>query len=315
MKKLYINQNNNFVAGTRHRLSVEELEKRVSQSAGFVKMMTGVANNAALQIIADCMDRLADRRSSDSYADRPFHPHPRYKGRVKHLFGNALKERDHYRVELKWPTVGNLRFFNLADMPEEARKKYGVISDEQYFEFWESTGSYAYAQSQPLIGSLCNKFRLSLIKHGVAEPELVAWGMVGASVLELSVKIWETAMNSVYSACEGMLTKERLKDAFKPFLLARVSRAWNFALKELEPAVANYNADSAEERNVALGLEQLEELWVNPDTTFNSTIHAVEDYQDEVFSTVGHAKKSMRELAQMRDDAVVELEEVMKNKG
>lgn len=242
MKKINISSNvskRNYVAMTRGTRHAKELEHCIAQCSGFVKMMTGVANNAALQIMVDCVDRIGNVRSADDYAVRP---------------------------------------------------------------------------CQPLVGSLHNKYRLSLLNRNVSDPELVAYGMVGASVLELSVSIWETAMRSIYKACEGMLTIEQIKRVYRQFSLIKVSKTWNHALAELEPAVANYNIDDAKERNVALGVRQLEELWVNPEIPFNATIHAVEDYQDEVFATTGNAKKSINELVVMRNEAVQELKDEVKTR-
>lgn len=308
---------NNFVAMAKcpNKIGIADLEHRICQCSGFVKMMTGVANNAALMVMAECIDKIADKRWEGSYAVLPHHPHPAYKGRVKQLFNIVIKERNFYRIALRCPMPGEIRFFCLSDIPEEARKKYGVITDEQYFEFWENTGTYAYTKSIPLIGSLHNKFRLSMLNHNVSEPEIVAWGLVGASVLELAVTIWQRAMRSVYDLCEGVLSMKQIEDIYRPFSLAKVSKVWQRALIELAPETENYELDSTEERNVAMGVEQLEELWVSPDMPFDATIKAVEDYQDEIFSTVGNAKKAIRELSEMRNNAVKELDELMKEKS
>lgn len=130
---------NNFVAMAKcpNKIGIADLEHRICQCSGFVKMMTGVANNAALMVMAECIDKIADKRWEGSYAVLPHHPHPAYKGRVKQLFNIVIKERNFYRIALRCPMPGEIRFFCLSDIPEEARKKYGVITDEQYFEFWE----------------------------------------------------------------------------------------------------------------------------------------------------------------------------------
>lgn len=306
----------NFVATAKctNKSGIADLERRLAQCSGFVKMMLGVANNAALPIMADCFDKITDKRSVDEYAECPWHPHPRYKGRVKQLFAKAMKERDRYRSGLKWPGVGEIRFFTLSDMPEETRRKYGAVTDEQYYEFWEGTGSYAYTKSLPLIGSLHNKFRLSMQNHNVPEADIVAWGLVGAAVLELAVSVWERSMGSVYDTFEGVLTIGQIKSMYRPFSLERVSKSWQQALSELAPETVNYKLDSTEERNVALGIEQLQELWVSPDLPFDSTIKAVEDFNDEIFSTNGHAKKAMRELSEMRNCAMRDMEEIKSKK-
>jgi hypothetical protein len=292
-------------------ITMQQLEQTVAQVAGFVKMMTGVANNAAISIMLDCLNKIADVRDNDSYAEEPWHPHPRYKQRVKQLFNQALQEKDHYRRRLMYPGEHGVRFFSVGDMPDEARRKYGVVSDKTYFEFWEGTGALAYQKSQPLVGSLWNKFRLSLQQHGVPNAELVAWGLVGANVLELAVVVWQRAMKSAHEAFEGLLTMDYVEQLYRPFSLHCVSLKWRQALSLLAPEVNTYSLDSLEERNIEMGVQQLMELWISPDLPFDSTIQAVEDFSDDIFSTPGHAKKAMRELADMRNAAVKDLAQQM----
>lgn len=292
-------------------VTLAELERTAAQVAGFVKMMTGVANNAALAIMNDCLDKITDKRSRESYAEKPWHPHPRYRQRVKQLFNQALQERDDYRRRLTHPTGNGLRFFTVSDMPEETRRKYGVVSDKTYFEFWEGTGSLAYQRSQPLIGSLHNKFRLSMLNHSVPCPEQVAWGLVAANMLELAVVIWQRAMKSSHEAFEGLLTMDYVQSLYRPFSLAKVSQRWQQALSLMAPETTGYELDPTEERNIAMGVEQIMELWVSPDLPFDSTIQAVEDFQEDIFRTPGYAKKAMRELADMRNAAVRDLAEQM----
>lgn len=288
-------------------ITQEELEKRVAQVSGFVKLMTGVANNAALMIMSDCLDKITDKRSRESYREEPWHPHPRYKQRVKQLFNDCLRERDHYRHSLMYASSQGIRFFHVEDMPDEARRKYGVMTDAQYFEFWEGTGGLAYQKSQPLIGSLHNKFRLSMLNHRVPQPEQVAWGLVAANMLELAYVVWQRAMRSAHEAFDGVLTMDFVENLYRPFSLQKVSQRWQQALELMAPETRGYTLDSTEERNIALGVEQIAELWVSPDLPFDSTIQAVEDYQDDIFRTKGFAKKAMRELAELRDSAVEEL--------
>ena len=292
-------------------ITVQQLEQTVAQVAGFVKMMTGVANNAAISIMLDCLNKIADVRDKESYAEEPWHPHPRYKQKVKQLFNQALQEKDHYRRRLMYPGEHGIRFFRVSDMPDEARRKYGVINDKAYFEFWEGTGALAYQKSQPLVGSLWNKFRLSLQHHGVPNAEQVAWGLVGANVLELAVVVWQRAMKSAHEAFEGLLTMDYVEQLYRPFSLHCVSLKWRQALSLMAPEVSTYSLDSLEERNIEMGVQQLMELWISPDLPFDSTIKAVEDFSDDIFSTPGHAKKAMRELADMRNKAVEDLAQQM----
>jgi len=290
----------------------EELENRIAKVSGFVKMMTGVANNAALAIMVQCLNKVADVRPKDEYKEKPRQAHPRYKHEVKRLFNQVLDERDKYRRALLYPARNETRFFQMTDMPEEQRKMYGIISDSDYFEFWESTGALVEQKSQPLVGSLQNKFRLSLQRHNVRCADQVAWAMVGASVLELAVEVWDRAMRSATNSFEGKVPAGVCEKLYAPFSLKRVSEMWVKATRMLAPEADAYALDADEERNIAMGIEQLMELWVSPDLPFDAVIKAVEDFKDDVFSTTGYAKKAMRQLAEMRNEAI---EEVNGGKG
>lgn len=309
-------QNRDFVGRTRRTLTTEQiknLEHTIAQCAGFVKMMCGVSVNCALLITKDALDKIADVRAQSDYEMTPWHPHPNYKTyRVKGLFNQFEKEKRSYFSHLLCPPTGGVRFFDLKDMPEEARRKYKTMTNREYFEFWKSTGAHAYLKSQPLIGSLHNKFRVSLLNHGVPYPELVAWGLVGASVLELAQETWQRAMRSVQEACDNLLILQDIERIYKPFSPQRMSIAWQCALKYLSPEADTYKLDDQETRNIALGLDQLRELWISTDLPFDATIQAVDDYSDDIFATKGYAKKAMRELAEMREDAIRDLEEQRK---
>lgn len=291
----------------------KELELQIAKVSGFVKMMTGVANNAALAIMVQCLNKVADVRPRDEYALTPRHAHPNYRHKVKQMYNQVLKERDHYRRALLHPASDQTRFFQMADMPEEQRKMYGIISDNDYFEFWESTGALAEQKSQPLVGSLQNKFRLSLQRHGVANADQVAWAMTGASVLELAVVIWQKAMQLASSSFEGKVSASVCEKLYAPFSLKRVSEAWVKATRMLAPEADAYPLDTDEERNIEMGVEQLMELWVSPDMPFDAVIKAVEDYKDDVFASSGYAKKTIRQLVELRNQAVEEMKNVRRS--
>lgn len=310
-------RNGNIGTMWQRRLTTEQiknLERTIAQCAGFVKMMCGVSVNCAVQIAKDALDKIADVRAISSYEGKPWQPHPRYRNQVKMLFNQYEKEKRSYFSNLLCPPTGEVRFFDIKDMPEEGRRRYKInsMTSREYFEFWQSTGALAYQKSLPLIGSLHNKFRLSLMNHGVPCPELVAWGLVGASVLELAQETWQRAMRSVQDACDNILMLQDIETIYKPFSPQRMSMAWQRALKALSPEADTYKLDDCETRNIALGLNQLRELWISTDLPFDATIQAVDDYSEDIFSTRGHAKKAMRELAEMREDAIRDLEEQRK---
>lgn len=93
---------------------------------------------------------------------------------------------------------------------------------------------------------------------------------------------------------------------FSQFSLKHVSEAWRKALMMLSPE-SQYELSSLERRNIELGLTQLCEAWLDPSLLYNSTMQSVEDYK-EIFRTAGEHKKTLREIAVVRDETMEELE-------
>ena len=282
-------------------MTVAQVEHDVAQCSGFVKLMCGVGNNCAYYIMMDALDHIRK--------------HPRYtEKKISRMFegkdNSVLGIHKRYRNRLRWPDGQRINFFKLKEMPAEIReKKYtATMTDAQYFEFWEATGTLAYTKSQQWVSSLQNKFRLSLLKHKVPCPEIAAWGLVGSSVLEMAVEIWERSMRSVHDAIP-VLPKSMIDKIYMPFNIQEVANQWHKALSTLSPEINGYKLDSTEEQNITHGLDQLRELWISPDLPFDATIAAVEDYTGEIFRTKGEAKKSIRELCKMRANAIADIEQ------
>ena len=295
------------------KIDREELERQVSQCSGFVKMMCGVANNCAILIVNMCRSKIEDIRDEDSYKERPKRPHPGYKHRAKLLFRQFFQEWHAMESTLLYPSTGETRFFHVADMPEDARKKYGTMTDAQYFEFWRGTGALAYQKSLPMVTSLQNKFRLSLERHGVKHAQQTAWAMTADAVLQLACETFDRTIRSCHEALPH-LELSFLENLWKAFSPKRPAETWRKAMLLMAPDCDGYKLDSDEERNIAYGLKQLRELWLSSDLPFDATIRAVEDFDEDIFRTRGEAKKSIRELSEARNDARREIEE-KKRKG
>ena len=289
------------------KIDREEMELQVAQCSGFVKMMCGVANNCAISVVNMCRSKIEDIRDEDSYKERPKQPHPGYKHRAKLLFRQFFQEWHTMESTLLYPSEGQTRFFHVEDMPEGARKKYGTMTDAQYFEFWKGTGALAYQKSLPLVTSLQNKFRLSLERHGVKHAQQTAWAMTADAVLQLACETFDRSMRSCQEALP-YLAPSFLENLWKVFSPKRPAETWRKAMLLMAPDCDGYKLDSDEERNIAYGLEQLRELWVSSDLPFDATIAAVEDYDEDIFRTRGEAKKSIRELSEMRDDVLSKID-------
>ena len=112
---------------------------------------------------------------------------------------------DFYSYERNLLTTQTNRMFHVADMSDDVRRKYGNISNEEYYEFWKGVGVVAYHKTKPLITSLVNKYRLSLLEHGVKDAEHVAWVMTAQAALALAGAMYESAMKE----CENGLELHR----------------------------------------------------------------------------------------------------------
>lgn len=283
-------------------VDMKELEKNISQCSGFVKMMCGVANNCAIGVVRHAWGFIADIRDRESYKERPPHPHPGCKHKAKKAFTQFFKEWDQMESRLLYPHDGDVRFFHVDDMPPEARKKYGKMTDAQYFLFWRCVSSLAMKKSMPFVTSLQNKFRKSLERHNIREADLTAWAMTAYTVLELAADTWRNVMKSCSEAVP-QVDKEILEGIWRCFSPQQPTDTWRKAMLLMAPEVDCYKLDEDEERNIELGVEQLRDLWVSVDLPFDSTIAAVEDFDEDIFRTRGEAKKSIRELAEMREEA------------
>ncbi len=270
-------------------MTYEEICKRMGNAAAVVKLICGVANNAAWLTVLHAHDHA--RRC------------PNYRQDVKRKFKAALQAlRDYERTLLH---TDENRMFHLADMSERVRKKYGPITDREFYEFWTGTGAATYERTKPLLTSLQNKYKLSLEREHIPEAYNVAWVMVGMATLELAVHMYDKAIDECETGYQ--LPRKTLNQVFGQFSLARPSKLWRDALIALSPNSDTIEPSDLDKRNIEMGLTQLTEAWIDPTTLYNSTMDTVAEYS-EVFRTKGEMKKSLREIAEVRDETMKELE-------
>lgn len=267
-------------------MTKKELEIQVAKAAGVVKLVCGLGNNASWMVCLDAHDAIKS--------------HSRYNQRVKgghtvgYFYRKVLKMyRDYERMLL---CSGTNRFFHVADMSEVTRKKYGDITDRKYYEFWTGIGGAAYSRSRPMVTSLQNKYRLSLMQHGVEMPEMVAWVMTAQACLELAVTMYEKALDNI--VVEMKIPRRVLDFVFGKFSMKEIAKVWRQALEATAPN-AIYELESIEERNIKQGILQLQEAWSATDGLYGATMDSVKDF-DEVFRTKGEMKKAMREIAEAK---------------
>ena len=270
-------------------LDRKQAERAVYMSCGIIKLVCGVGNSAAHLVMLNAHDKIKQ--------------HPAYKQRVKKAYKEAMAEMDAYRRGLRHPT--GIRFFHLDDLPADSRKKFAAdATDADYFAFWEASGAQAYERTKPYITSLCNKYRISLVKHHTPHAELLAHAMTAAAALNGAHDLYRRAIDDcMYYG----LTREALEAIFSPFSIKRVCKAWERALDMTEPMTDTYDLDEIEARNITKGLNQLRDEWINPEHLYGSTIANIEDY-GEIFSSKGMQKKSIRTMKELLHETNEEME-------
>ena len=267
----------------------QETIDAMGRAAAVVKLVCGIGNNAACLVVLEGYDHARMCRN--------------YRQRVKKSFQESMDAIKRYEHNLLY--ADSNRMFHLADMSPEVRKKYGDITDREYYDFWTDTGAMAYQKTRPLVTSLWNKYRLSIEKNGVGDSSHVAWVMVAMAALELAVRMYESAVDECVSGYG--LPRHLVEHVFGQFSLKDVARLWRRSLIMLCPGTESIEPDSLDRRNIEMGLVQLSEAWSSTDTLYGSTMDAVEDY-DEIFRTKGEQRKAMREIALVRDETNEELD-------
>lgn len=275
-------------------MTYDEARQQTARASAVVKLVCGVANNAAWLVMLDGYDHAKQcKRFNQSVKG----------GKVSWMFKQAITEFHNYERRLIHSNENCM--FHVSDMNEDTRRKYGDISDQEYYEFWKGMGGIAYQQTRPMITSLWNKYRISLLSHNAIDAEHVAWVMTAQATLDLAVAMYGHALKEAQTGFN--LPRKLVEYVFGKFSLKRVSKAWMRAMTTLAPEIITANLDSVEEKNIELGLEQLTSAWLNPDLLYSSAYGAVEDY-DEVFSTPGFQKKALKEIETVRAETWAELE-------
>ena len=259
----------------------------MAAAAGLVKFICGVANNAAWLVALEALDHARRCRG--------------YRGNVKYRFNQSVAAYHDYERNLIHNK--NNRMFCVADMTPEIRKKYGNITDREYYDFWTATGAQAYTKTKPMITSLWNKYRLSLQSHGVKESEHLAWVMTATAALELAVNLYKRAIKDIVESYK--LPRHLVEYVFSQFSLEPVRKRWNDAMLSLSPHV-DYTISGMEERNIVHGLEQLQEAWTDTSVLYDSASETVAEYE-EVLRTPGEQKKVMREIAGIKAETEANL--------
>jgi hypothetical protein len=270
-----------------------EILHQLNGASSLVKTVLGVSNGCATTIMMDCYGEIGGF-AKDPKTDEYKPGHPRFKHQVRQAYNKAIIELREYENRLLHASTN--RFFHVADLSPKFRKIYGDITDREYFNFWKGTSGKAYNVSRPLVTSLHNKYRISLVNHGVPNAYQLAWAMVGQACLTLACDIYSHAIDDAIVACPS-LQPHQVRNFFKDFSLQRVRDAWTRAVCMTE--TLNYTLDPVEDKNIEMGIVQLAETWVNPDYIYDSISDTLPEYE-EIFRTKGEMKKALRNIEEVR---------------
>ncbi len=272
---------------------LERLKQIIAQSAGLVKLVCGVCNGAAHALALEAHDQLRGLPCARRQIKG---------GRtVWQSFERALDCYQDYANRLLY-TDGNW-FFHLAYMDEATRKRYGNITDEDYFEMWTSMGAAIYDEHRALATCLQNKWRLYLEAQGVKDSSAKAWcitAMIGFGIASMayqySVKQAAALLPNVrFSAFERI---------FNAFDLTTVGRMWMSACDDLDRRALLLAQDAIDKdagvKNIKVSVEQLQDAWLSDESLAEAMRLSVTDFE-EVFRTKGEQKKRLREIDELEE--------------
>jgi hypothetical protein len=241
----------------------------IYHSVSLVSLLCGVGNNAAWLVCLDANDRMK--------------AHLRYNTRVAGghtvgwYFSKVLKMYHDYERRLLNADTNKL--FSVKDMEESVRRRYGSgITDRDYYEMWCGYGARVYSATRTTITSLVNKFRLSLASHGIDQAEELAWGLTAQSCLTLSCLIYEYAIG--LGVRDFHVNESTIRQLVSQLSLKNITKVWADAMLLAEPKTKGIIISETEERNIYLGLKQLQEEWTDRKLIEESTCQSVDDFAE-----------------------------------
>lgn len=241
------------------------------------KFYCGIANNAAWPVVLEAMDHARLSR--------------RFKGEAKQAFNRCMAAWRAYEVGL----VYGGRSFHMASLPADMRKRYGNITDREYYEFWCATGGVMYEKTRPLITSLANKYRLPLERQKMEDAEHIAWLLAARAALSVAWNIFDNNLSEC--AKKSDISVRLLHKAVAAYDISKVLRAWERAVLHFSGATTIEVSD-LEDKNIRHGLVQLCEAWTDIDNIIHAYLQTAEDYP-EVWRTKGEMQKALREISEI----------------
>ena len=262
-------------------LSKREMSVKLYDHLEVVRFYTGIGNNAAITAMLDAHEKIKT--------------HPRYRHEVKRMFGEAILAWKAYERTLLYEKDS---YFDVSDFSEAAKKRYGNITKQEYFDLWKNSGNDVYEKSKPMINSLWNKNRLAMQTHGIEHADIVAWSKTALTLLDVALDVFDLGIDNTVNV--GGVKREMSLKAFGVFSLENVRDRWSRAMKTLEPKVFSLEMSDVERKNIDWGVRQIQDIWLDPDNWFDSMLKNTLD-NDSMFRTKGEAKKMAKQVMKLRD--------------
>ena len=184
------------------------------------------------------------------------------------------------------------------------------ITDEEYYDLWESQGLVAHAKNKALINSLIWKLQKSFNERGDKNAEVLALLCAGEAIIRLCL-VHHNEKMKVFRDQYGY-GLEDVHRCFEMFNIAKAAHQWHIALNSLDHNICEKLCEILDERNVVIGLKQIMEELTEVDNVLNITRENVVNNR-EIFRNKRTWLGEIQNIDEMIADAP-EAEKVLKEK-
>ena len=234
-----------------------------------------------------------------------------FKQGVKKGLNGYISEMKIKRAQLLYPPHGSTRMFHIGDFNKSTLMKFREgITDEEYYDLWESQGLVAHAKNKTLINSLIWKLQKSFNERGDKNAEVLALLCAGEAIIRLCL-VHHNEKMKVFRDQYGY-GLEDVHRCFEMFNIAKAAHQWHIALNSLDHNICEKLCEILDERNVVIGLKQIMEELTEVDNVLNITRENVVNNR-EIFRNKRTWLGEIQNIDEMIADAP-EAEKVLKEK-
>lgn len=234
-----------------------------------------------------------------------------FKQGVKKGLNGYISEMKIKRAQLLYPPHGSTRMFHVGDFNKSTLMKFREgITDEEYYDLWESQGLVAHAKNKTLINSLIWKLQKSFNERGDKNAEVLALLCAGEAIIRLCL-VHHNEKMKVFRDQYGY-GLEDVHRCFEMFNIAKAAHQWHIALNSLDHNICEKLCEILDERNVVIGLKQIMEELTEVDNVLSITRENVVNNR-EIFRNKRTWLGEIQNIDEMIADAP-EAEKILKEK-